>query len=346
MESNNNFKKNAPFNRGTGLLIIEVRQSNPNGDPDSEGEPRTIDNDGRGLISPVSFKRKLRDLVADKDGFAWMTAGDFLGLEGEKDTRTIFHNTQRGLNHPTDKRTIKAKYNILETRFRKREIIEKMDAFEFASEFWDARIFGNTFLESLKEKTDKDQTKGTSTKGQKKNNLEELEKRSHFINTGIVQFGAGISIAPITVIRETWTNKAGVEKDKDRGLAPLAWRVVPHALYVMPFFVNPCLAAKTGCGLNDLKLMQFMIPYAYSLNPSVARPHVEIRHAWYAEHKSPLGSCLDSLIIDALTPKKTKGRVDEPSTSIADYDLIPKPLDDAIQSRLEGFEDLCAKQWG
>ena len=49
------------FNRATGLLVIEVRNSNPNGDPDAESEPRTIDADGRGLISPVSFKRKLRD---------------------------------------------------------------------------------------------------------------------------------------------------------------------------------------------------------------------------------------------------------------------------------------------
>ena len=56
MESRN---KNdaASFNRGTGLLIIEVRHSNPNGDPDAESDPRTIDADGLGLISPVSFKR-------------------------------------------------------------------------------------------------------------------------------------------------------------------------------------------------------------------------------------------------------------------------------------------------
>ena len=58
----------AALNRGTGLLIIEVRCSNPNGDPDAESEPRTLETDGRGLISPVSFKRKLRDLVAMKMG--------------------------------------------------------------------------------------------------------------------------------------------------------------------------------------------------------------------------------------------------------------------------------------
>ena len=53
----------ALFNRGTGLIIIDVVNSNPNGDPDGESEPRTFEGDGRGLISPVSFKRKLRDLM-------------------------------------------------------------------------------------------------------------------------------------------------------------------------------------------------------------------------------------------------------------------------------------------
>lgn len=334
-------ENNTSFNRGTGLLIIEVRQSNPNGDPDAEGEPRTIDTDGRGLISPVSFKRKLRDLVADKDGLAWATVKNILFLESENDTRTILHNTRRGLDHLTEKKEIKAKYHILESRFRERDKIEKMDAFQFAAEFWDARVFGNTFLESLKKSTEKK----TVANAKDSDKLEKLEKRSHFINTGVVQFGPGVSIAPISVIRGTWTNKSGVQEGKDRGMAPLASRVVEHALYAMPFFFNPCLAARTGCGLNDLKLLQFMIPYAYPLNPSVARTHVEIRHAWYAEHKSPLGSCPDSLIIDALMPKKTVGSPNEPSISIEDYKPIAETLPEPIRGRLGNFEDLCTRLW-
>src|SRR5258707_8579461 len=58
--------------RTTGLLVIEVINSNPNGDPDRESDPRQRP-DGRGEISPVSFKRKLRDLVEDKEGPVWQT---------------------------------------------------------------------------------------------------------------------------------------------------------------------------------------------------------------------------------------------------------------------------------
>lgn len=52
--------------RATGLLVIEVVNSNPNGDPDRESDPRQRP-DGCGEISPVSFKRKLRDLLDDHD---------------------------------------------------------------------------------------------------------------------------------------------------------------------------------------------------------------------------------------------------------------------------------------
>jgi CRISPR/Cas system type I-B associated protein Csh2 (Cas7 group RAMP superfamily) len=58
------------MNRATGLLIIEVTNSNPNGNPDQESDPR-LRPDERGMISPVSFKRKLRDLVEDKEGPVW-----------------------------------------------------------------------------------------------------------------------------------------------------------------------------------------------------------------------------------------------------------------------------------
>lgn len=335
----------AAFNRGTGLLVIDVRHSNPNGDPDAESEPRTLD-DERGLISPVSFKRKLRDLVGDKDGSAWEMAKRGLQLDGNDDERTILLNTRRGLGHPTERKVVKAKYQVLETRFREREKIKAMNASDFAAEFWDARLFGNTFLESLSEKGEetKESESGGPKKGKKSDRLKELEKRDHFISTGVVQFGPGISVAPIEVIRATFTNKAGVEEGKDRGMAPLALRIVRHGVYLMPFFVNPCAATKTGCGLNDLRLMQFLIPHAYRLTASMSRPQVEVRHAWYAEHKSPLGSCPDFMILDALRPTKTNGSAEDPTASIDEY-VIPTQLPSVVRDRLEAFEDLCAKQW-
>jgi CRISPR-associated protein Csd2 len=297
----------ALFNRGTGLLVIEVRHSNPNGDPDQESEPRTIDADGRGLISPVSFKRKLRDLVADKEGPAWEAAAAQLGLNGDRE------------------------YQILESRGRDRGEIWKMDAGSFTRTFWDARIFGNTFLESMKE-----------AKG--KGDAERERNIDHFISTGVVQFGPGVSVSRIEVDRMTTTNKSGVQGDKDRGMAPLGWRVVRHAVYAMPFFVNPMRARQNGCEAADIELMKFLLPHAYRSTASAIRHFVEVRHAWYAEHRSPLGSCPDSRIIDALTPRRNGEDTQEPSTSADDYSF-PNELPGEVRERLASFEDLAVRDW-
>ena len=284
------------FNRGTGLLIIEARCSNPNGDPDQESEPRTISTDGRGMISPVSFKRKLRDMIADKDGDVWKVADETLQL------------SKNGCS-----------YGILETRGRNRDEIKKMDRDTFTKAFWDGRVFGNTFLEAM--------------------DAGEREGKDHFISTGTVQFGLGLSIAPVEIERLTQTNKAGVQEGKDRGMAPLGFRVVQHGLYTMPFFVNPMMARKNGCTATDIELLKFLIPLAYSQTASAIRPFVSVVHAWYAEHKSPLGSCPDPLMIDALTPTKTSAS-DQPSTSLGDYKFATE-LSTEIRDRLKSFRDLC-----
>ena len=235
------------INRATGLLILEVVNSNPNGDPDRESDPRQRAN-GQGEISPVSFKRKLRDLVEAKNQPVFQSLKERLALED-------------------------GCYEILESRGRNREAIKKelsdgdgKDFMKstFVKKYWDARIFGNTFLE------------GESDKGT--------------IKTGVVQFGMGLSVKPIEVIRQTNTNKAGVQEGKNQGMAPMAYRVVTHAVYSMPFFFNPTYAPKSGCTKKDLELLKALIPYAYDHTRSAIRPDVRIRHAWFVEHKDALGT--------------------------------------------------------
>ena len=70
-------------NRHVGLLILDVSMSNPNGDPDMESEPRTRELDGVGMISPVSLKRKFRDLVSENSE-VFSTATEYLKLGDAK----------------------------------------------------------------------------------------------------------------------------------------------------------------------------------------------------------------------------------------------------------------------
>src|SRR5258707_3744841 len=107
------------MNRATGLLIIEVTNSNPNGNPDQESDPR-LRPDERGMISPVSFKRKLRDLIEDKDGPVWEHAA----------ASFTPHLDPAG-------------YQILESRGRDRVEIKALKTEDFCSRYWDGLLFGN-----------------------------------------------------------------------------------------------------------------------------------------------------------------------------------------------------------
>ncbi len=159
-----------------------------------------------------------------------------------------------------------------------------------------------------------------------------------FIKTGVVQFGVGTSISPVSIIRHTNTNKSGVQEGKNAGMAPLAFRIVEHGVYCMPFFVNPNYAAKTGCTADDIELLKLLIPKAYDLNRSAIRPDVRLRHAWYIEHKNSLGSCPDYLLLEALTPTRI-GDATVASTTWSDYE-DKQGLPDTLLGKVHSAVDL------
>ncbi|MBN1807167.1 MAG: type I CRISPR-associated protein Cas7 [Sedimentisphaerales bacterium] len=277
--------------RGTGLLIIEVRNSNPNGDPDRESDPRQRP-DKRGEISPVSFKAKLRSLVENKEGPVWLAVKNKFDLKQEQ-------------------------FEILESRQRQKSEINE-DEETFKNKFWDGRLFGNTELEKGREVP---------------------------VKTGVAQFGMGISVSPIEIGRYTTTNPP-VEVGKTAGMAPLAYRVVHHAVYSMPFFINPTAATKSGCTRQDIDVMLWLIPWAYSHTRSYMRPFVEIRHAWYMEHNSPLGSCSDFALIDAMKPTRKNGfNSEKPSKSWDEY-YVPPKLSDELANRIKPLRDLMDEAAG
>ncbi len=288
--------------RATGLLVIEVVNSNPNGDPDRESDPRQRPN-GHGEISPVSFKRKLRDLLEDHKELFF----ENLPKKYTEDEKRYHVLESRG----RDRNAISLEMSNDVTTFNAEDFLKS----DFVNKYWDARVFGNTFLE-------KETNKG-------------------FIKTGVVQFGVGVSLSPINILRSTNTNKAGVQEGKNAGMAPLAFRIVEHGVYCMPFFVNPNLAAKTGCTRDDIDLLKLVIPYAYDLNRSSIRPDVRIRHAWFIEHNNKLGSCPDYQLTEALTPIRI-GDKTMPSESWDDYEDITK-LPDSLNEKIASVEDLMKK---
>ena len=310
--------------RATGLLIIVVENSNPNGDPDQESDPRRRSHDNRGMVSGVSFKRKPRNLVLRKDEIVWPKVADSLGIINDNGTW----------------RKDELQFDILERRdIRRPEINELMtDDFDaFKNQFWDARVFGNTFLEEGLQDTTR---------------------------SGVAHFVLGTSVAPIRIHRLTKTKLAPAQSGRDgaagptRGMAPLAHRVVEHAVYTMPFFINPTGATGmkgTGCKPIDIALLLKLIRYAYPHTKSDIRPLVEVRHAWYAEHEDGLGSFSEFDFIERLTPRRMGGNRNEPSVSgiplLEQYD-IPRTIDDKSNPFIGKLKDgklydLCVElpQW-
>jgi CRISPR-associated protein Csd2 len=116
---------NQDIPRVTGLLVIEVRNSNPNGDPDRESDPRTRAHDGKGMISDVSFKRKLRELLILKEGPVWQQLKSLMALEPES---FEIHVDQA-------------------SRVKEKSAKKEGEKKALSDHYWDVRVFGSTSLE-------------------------------------------------------------------------------------------------------------------------------------------------------------------------------------------------------
>ena len=216
-------------------------------------------------------------------------------------------------------------HDILEARRHKRAEIKQLlerDFAGFQKRFWDGRVFGNTFLE---------------------------EGGPDTIRTGVAHVALAVSVAPIRIERLTMTKMAPAQDGKDgeegptRGMAPLGYRVVEHGVYCMPFFINPTAAGKTGCTTHDIALLLSLIPHAYPHTKSSIRPLVEVRHAWYGEHKGALGSFSEFRFIETMTPKR-RNNPDSPSVDtlpLEEQYEVPRQLPDDLKDKVENFYDLC-----
>lgn len=105
-------------------VVIGVKRANPNGDPDAENMPRQ-DSNGKGIISSVCLKRKIRNQLQDcMENVLYYNASH--SGESEKNIKDIL------LSNPTVMQAFSGKLSSNE----KKKVI--------ASEFTDVRMFGAT----------------------------------------------------------------------------------------------------------------------------------------------------------------------------------------------------------
>lgn len=215
-------------------VVIGVKRANPNGDPDAENMPRQ-DSNGKGIISSVCLKRKIRNQLQDRMENVLYYNASHSG-ESEKNIKDIL------LSNPTVMQAFKEDIGSNE----KKRVI--------ASEFTDVRMFGATL----------------AFKEDKKN--KELSNLSLGIN-GVVSVQQAESVEPIMVDSMRITKSLNSETKSGKGSDTMGMEhVVEFGVYKTNMYVPQIMADKLGCSNEDYTLLLNCIKHMFDNDYSEARP--------------------------------------------------------------------------
>jgi len=230
-------------NRHDFLLLFEVTNGNPNGDPDAGNLPRLDPNTNRGIVSDVCLKRKVRNFVElFPPPRQSETANGFNILI--KQGAVIERAQQDAIKAAKDEGSIAGNSHA-----------ERAKNW-LCREFYDVRTFGGVLS------TGDDVMKG-STFGQVR---------------GPVQFTFGQSIHPITPLEVTITRCAVTKEEdakKERTMGNK--HIVPYALYAAKGYVSPAFAERTGFTNGDLELLFQALLHMFEHDRSAARGEMIVR---------------------------------------------------------------------
>jgi CRISPR-associated protein Csd2 len=240
-------------NRHDFLLLFEVTNGNPNGDPDAGNLPRLDPNTNRGIVTDVCLKRKVRNFVelfppapkaGDENGFNILIKQGAVIENEQKPAITAAKDAENKANLRGGTGAEKAK-NWL------------------CREFYDVRTFGGVLS------TGDDIMKGSAF-GQVR---------------GPVQFTFGQSYHPITpleisITRCAVTKEADAKKERTMGNK----HIVPYALYAAKGYISPAFAEKTTFTQDDLNLLFEALNHMFEHDRSAARGEMIVRGIYDFEH--------------------------------------------------------------
>ena len=271
-------------NRYDFVILFDVENGNPNGDPDAGNMPRIDPETGCGLVTDVCLKRKIRNYVEavkeDEDGYA-IYIKDGVPLN-RSDMRAL---EAHGLKDVDSKSLKKADPDI------DRKLRDTM-----CRTFYDIRTFGAVMTTFVKAALNCGQVRGP------------------------VQLGFARSVDPIvpqevTITRVAITTEADAER---KGTEMGRKYIVPYGLYRAEGFVSANLARKTtGFSEEDLALLWNAIIHMFDEDRSAARGKMAVRELIVFRHSSELGDAPAYKLFDAVQAKKN---VDIPR-SYRDYDV-------------------------
>ena len=238
-------------NRYDFVYLFDVKDGNPNGDPDAGNMPRVDPETGDGLITDVCLKRKVRNFVQ-------MTQGDHSG-------RQIFIKEKAILNN-------------LIAEAHEQEAVKSKSAGDataaardwMCAKYFDIRCFGAVMSTGGKEKN----------AGQVRGPIQLTFSRSLD-----PIFAQDHSITRMAVATEKEAQK---QSGDNRTMGRKA--TVPYGLYRCHGFVSAHLAGQTGFSEDDLELFWQALEHMFDHDRSAARGEMTARGLYIFQHSSQLGN--------------------------------------------------------
>lgn len=264
-------------NRYDFVILFDVENGNPNGDPDAGNMPRVDPETSYGLVTDVCLKRKIRNYVEtlkeDAEGYRiYIKDGVPLNRSDKAAMAAL------GIND--DLKAAKKSDPDIDRRLRD----------YMCKNYFDIRTFGAVMTTFVK---------GALNCGQVR---------------GPVQIGFARSVDPIVPQEVTITRVAiTTEADAENKATEMGRKhIVPYALYRAEGFVSANLARKTtGFSEDDLKLLWQAILNMFENDRSAARGKMAVRELIVFKHDSELGNAPSYKLFDAVTVSKNDG-VDVP----------------------------------
>ncbi|WP_295764314.1 type I-C CRISPR-associated protein Cas7/Csd2 [uncultured Oscillibacter sp.] len=273
-------------NRYEFVILFDVENGNPNGDPDAGNMPRVDPETGLGLVTDVCLKRKIRNYVETVKG---ESAGYRIYVKDGTPLNRSDAEAYAALDVTGE--TVKAKKK--EDPDLDRKIRDWMCA-----NFFDIRTFGAVMTTFVKAALNCGQVRGP------------------------VQLGFARSIEPIvpqevTITRVAITTEADAEKkDTEMGRK----YIVPYGLYRCEGYISANLAQKTtGFSEEDLELLWDAIRGMFEDDRSAARGKMAVRELIVFEHDSALGCAPAWKLFDTVQVERADPDDPAPARSYRDY---------------------------
>jgi CRISPR-associated protein Csd2 len=282
------------------VLLFDVADGNPNGDPDAGNLPRIDPQTMQGLVTDGCIKRKIRNAVA-------LLAGDRPGCELYFQTQdAVYEKRVLNLLHERayDELQKQGKLSAEDEKNTKAKADNSSKARDWmCRNFFDIRAFGAVM------------TTGTKNCGQVR---------------GPVQITFSRSVDPIVPLEVSITRKSVTTTDdaekqvrKDGSITGTMGRknTVPYALYRAHGFVNPFLAKDTGFDFADLELLwNALRGQMWELDRSASRGFMATRGLYVFEHESALGNAPAHELFDRISIRPmADDEIAKPPRSFNDY---------------------------